>query len=519
MALEPSFDPATLRYDVYTTPDNLNATLTPYTRRANYSDVTLMINGVGHESGEPFSPINLVHGQVVVVTISILAQDGISTTVYEVHFHVELSPPPPPTPPTPRLITEIVGSPETTTNNISAHFEFGTPGAEFHMCSLDGAPLVNCTGRASADYALLTEGPHYLYVVATGGTSSSEPAHFDWTIDTVPPTITVHGPSKVRVPEDGVFPVEFKISKPIQGTFSKRLVNVTNRGEVLSIYLEAKEGDQETYIGMVSFPRREFWWMPVPEYMSLYVPEGALLDLAGNPNARSNLLEVYSDNIIPTAVLKWFPDSEYTKNQKLSDPQYLEITFSEPVLFTPEQVALTEARLINGTFRKVNSLKYSFQIELMGTTSACPYTMEVTDHMACAIVEIGVSIYEDEAGNRNEDGIKMYVRTIEDYESDSENISGFLVATLIGVAVLLLVAGLIYWKWRQQKKASVAPTKDTEAPAADKPPPPVLVNPDTMTPIEYEEDVVKSPQWGQKQRFDLIEYEEPPKAVVYVQHI
>jgi hypothetical protein len=106
-------------------------------------------------------------------------QDALQTATYIITVQKTIPPPPPLPPPPPVLLTYLASSPARHTASTSAVFNFSTPGANGHGCSLDGAPLAPCPGggrdTASASYVHLVEGHHSLVVRAQGSPAGAVP--------------------------------------------------------------------------------------------------------------------------------------------------------------------------------------------------------------------------------------------------------------------------------------------------------------------------------------------------------
>jgi len=92
---------------------------------------------------------------------------------------------PPPAP----LLTSTPSNP---TNVTTAIFKFSdTDQSATFACSLDGAPAVACTSGVTYTVG---DGGHTFAVAAVNAAGASTPAAFTWTVDTIPPSITITTP-------------------------------------------------------------------------------------------------------------------------------------------------------------------------------------------------------------------------------------------------------------------------------------------------------------------------------------
>jgi hypothetical protein len=90
--------------------------------------------------------------------------------------------PPPP-------LTTITSGPATLTNSTTATFNFSANVAATFTCSLDGEAPSDCsTGKT---YDNLAEGARVFTVTATDANDFSGPATYNWTVDSVPPVVTI----------------------------------------------------------------------------------------------------------------------------------------------------------------------------------------------------------------------------------------------------------------------------------------------------------------------------------------
>jgi len=90
--------------------------------------------------------------------------------------------------------TEIVSGPQGLTGSASASFSFASSETGVtYVCSVDGAAATPCTSPASM--MALAQGAHTFSVAAVDGAGHTDatPATRSWTVDTVPPDVTIVG--------------------------------------------------------------------------------------------------------------------------------------------------------------------------------------------------------------------------------------------------------------------------------------------------------------------------------------
>lgn len=111
------------------------------------------------------------------------------------------------------LTVTIVSGPEEWTNSNEAHFELSCNPSERceFQCSHNQAPLQPCEASTSVDN--LDDGEHTFSAIAVDGDGlESEPAVWNWNIDTVPPEVVdLNGPESPTSEQDATF--EFACSK------------------------------------------------------------------------------------------------------------------------------------------------------------------------------------------------------------------------------------------------------------------------------------------------------------------
>jgi hypothetical protein len=169
------------------------------------------------KTGQTSPAVPLHEHDDTTIVVRSLAQDGLQTAAYTITVTKLIPPPPPLPPPPPMLLTYLEASPARWTTSTHAVFNFSTPDATSHLCSLDGAPLATCNGdhAASASYVHLVEGPHSLYVRALGSSSGAVPVVYNWTIDNLTPAVTLRGSPYGRVNSPKFF-ITVNFSEPMQ---------------------------------------------------------------------------------------------------------------------------------------------------------------------------------------------------------------------------------------------------------------------------------------------------------------
>ena len=217
--LSPVFDPDTFTYHVQVPVEQslLYVTARALPDRHEALDTHISVAGVEVKTGQMSSALPLNEHADTTIVVSSLAQDGLQTATYSITVTKLIPPPPPLPPPPPVLLTYLEASPARWTSATDAVFNFSTPDATSHLCSLDGAPLATCPGddAASASYTHLVEGPHSLYVRALGSSAGAVPVTYNWTIDNLTPAVTLVGSPYGRVNSPKFF-VSVKFSEPMQ---------------------------------------------------------------------------------------------------------------------------------------------------------------------------------------------------------------------------------------------------------------------------------------------------------------
>src|SRR5207248_9424203 len=114
-------------------------------------------------------------------TMSIVATNGVTGPPAEWSWTVDTTAP----------VTTLARHPKDPTSSTTAVFAFvsNETGSTF-SCSLDGGPSSPCTSDLT--YSDLTDGTHTFAVDATDlAGNNGAPVTWTWTVDTIPPTVTI----------------------------------------------------------------------------------------------------------------------------------------------------------------------------------------------------------------------------------------------------------------------------------------------------------------------------------------
>ena len=181
--------------------------------------------------------------------------------------------------------TTIDGKPSNPSGSGSASFSFsgidGGSGVASFECKLDGGGFSACT--SPKDYPGLSDGSHTFQVRAIGSDANADPtpASFTWTIDTLPPAVTIDQASGQADPAS-VSPVHFGVvfAEPVtgfadgdvalSGTAGATTALVTGSGTTYDVAVSGMTGDGTVIAS---------------------IPAGAAVDAGGNGNTASTSID------------------------------------------------------------------------------------------------------------------------------------------------------------------------------------------------------------------------------------
>jgi hypothetical protein len=130
-------------------------------------------------------------------------------------------PPPPPVDPKPAAKTTITGATPSTSptssTNMSISFSADQTGVTF-WCSLDGSVAAKCTSPQS--YTGVANGAHVFKVYSqnSSGVNETPPAEYDWTVDSVAPTVTITNSAQLPTLTNQTA-ISFQLASNEPGTF------------------------------------------------------------------------------------------------------------------------------------------------------------------------------------------------------------------------------------------------------------------------------------------------------------
>ena len=202
--------------------------------------------------------------------------------------------------------TAIGSKPSNPSGSSSASFSFsgidGGSGVAGFECKLDAGGFSDCTSPKS--YSGLSEGSHTFQVRAIGGEENADPspASFTWTIDTVPPAVTIDQASGQADPSsDSSIHFGVVFTEPVTGFASGDVTLSGTAGATTALVT----GSGTTYDVAVS-------GMTSQGTVIASIPAGAAVDAVGNGNTAStsgdntvtyNLNSAPPPNSAPTATV------------------------------------------------------------------------------------------------------------------------------------------------------------------------------------------------------------------------